>query len=298
MLSERALLSRFYLFLIITFHVQQTDELTCFLISTHPKYIGTCRSEGLEWVFLIDITFRPVPARHFCWELPSASGSSAWPWKLFPKQSIPIQMWVSSTAHQLVPALCHPLVSFQCPSKLLPVLTASKGEADAWKDVTLRKRKLAGWLVQALWYKPGKERESPWCYWGRGSSQWEPCHFSHHWFFCLWKCKPKTCLQRWCELLWLNIAGEVGRAIVLLTRNKIQGSLVTTTALTLGNFMSFKCCSNSSNKICAKRKQSLLLSRGKYWREKFGNTRLHSEVITKISSGIMSKLDFLIGQGK
>lgn len=69
-------------------------------------------------------------------------------------------MWVSSTAHQLVPALCHPLVSFQCPSKLLPVLTASKGEADAWKDLTLRKRKLAGWLVQVCGTNQAR-RENP-----------------------------------------------------------------------------------------------------------------------------------------
>lgn len=77
---------------------------------------------------------------------------------LSPKQSIPTQMWLSSPAHQLLPALPHPTVSFQSPSRLLPVVTASKGEADAWKHF---EEEEAVWVAGPRPVVQSREGENP-----------------------------------------------------------------------------------------------------------------------------------------
>lgn len=158
------------------FHVQQTDEFTCFwFITTHPKH----RSGVLEWVLLARYHLHTC----ICRGVPSdPSRSSAWPWELFPKQIIPTLMWLSSPAHQLLPALHHP--------SYLPVPLEGSSSCDSlsrwrWKDLIWGRSCVGGWSKQGLWYKPGKEREPPWSCWGGGSSQGEPCslcQFSQHWF--------------------------------------------------------------------------------------------------------------------
>lgn len=171
MLSQKALLRRFYLFLIITQYKVEMLSMCSKQMNLPASYLSPSSKEhqhmqvwSLKWAFLTDTTLDLYLQSTSFENSPQPPRSSAWPWKLFPKQSIPVHMWVSSTAHQLLPALHHPMVSFQCPLRLLSFFTASEGEADAWQDLTLRKGKLAGWLVQGLWYKPDKEGEPPWCY--------------------------------------------------------------------------------------------------------------------------------------